>query len=99
MEASGLDDIAKNGLCPVTPNPRTDLDWLRFAVSANFEQLRWADNPEIGAWLDTARLHPNIAPPMPDDPTECANLEQQVLGMAHAQNAKLEELLDAHDAR
>ncbi|OZM72762.1 hypothetical protein CFN78_14200 [Amycolatopsis antarctica] len=99
VEATYPDDTAKNELCPVTPNPRTDVDWLRFALSANAEQLRWAENAEIGAWLDTARLHPDIAPPMPDDPAERAAVEQQATAMAKAQNAKLEELLHAHETR
>jgi hypothetical protein len=99
VEATRPDDTVKNELCPVTPNPRTDEDWLRFAISANSEQLRWADNPEIGAWLHTSRLHPNIAPPMPEDPAEQAAFEQQAMAMARAQNAKLEELLHAHEAR
>ncbi|WFE32057.1 hypothetical protein [Micromonospora sp. WMMD975] len=97
VEATCPDDAAKNALCPVTPNPRTDVDWLRFALSANSEQLRWADHAEIGAWLHTSRLHPDIAPPMPEDPTERAAFERQALALAHAQNAKLEELLHAHE--
>ncbi|MDG4785989.1 hypothetical protein O7626_08630 [Micromonospora sp. WMMD1102] len=99
VEATCPDDRAKNELCPVTPNPRTDVDWLRFTLSANSEQLRWADNPGIGAWLHTSRLHPDIAPPWPADPAERATFEQQAKAVAQAQNAKLEELLHAHEAR
>ena len=98
MEATYPNDVMKNELCPVTPNPKTDTDWLRFALSANFEQLRWSGNEDIGAWLRTSRLQPNIAPPIPDDPEERAAYEQQALAMARQQNAKLEELLHAHDA-
>lgn len=99
VEATGPDDAAKNELCPVTPNPRTDVDWLRFTLSANSEQLRWAENPDIGAWLHTTRLHPDLAPPMPDDPAEREIVEKQATAMARAQNAKLEELLHEHKAR
>jgi hypothetical protein len=99
VEATHPDDTVKNELCPVTPNPRTDLDWLRFTISANSEQLRWADNPEIGAWLHTARLHPDIAPPLPEDPAERAAFEQQAQAMGKAQNARLEELLHADEVR
>ncbi|ALE73518.1 hypothetical protein AD006_19545 [Pseudonocardia sp. EC080610-09] len=97
VEANGLDDAVRNELCPVTPYPRTEVDWLRFALSANHEQLRWAENPDIGAWLHTSRLHPDVAPPMPDDPAERAIVEQQAVAMARAQIAKLDELLHAHE--
>ncbi|UJW32012.1 NAD(P)/FAD-dependent oxidoreductase [Saccharothrix sp. AJ9571] len=97
VEATQSEDTVKNELCPVTPNPKTDVDWLRFAISANSEQLRWAGNADIGNWLHTSRLQPNIAPPMPDDPAERATYEQQAVHMARAQNAKLEELLTAHE--
>jgi hypothetical protein len=98
VEATYPDDGVKNELCPVTPNPRTDVDWLRFAVSANSELLRWADNPDIGAWLRTSRLHPDMTPPLPDDPAERAAVERQATALAQEQNAKLEELLQAHGA-
>ncbi|MGI8310844.1 NAD(P)/FAD-dependent oxidoreductase [Saccharopolyspora hattusasensis] len=98
VEAAYPNDTVKNELCPVTPNPKTDIDWLRFALSGNLEQLRWSGNDDIGTWLHTSRLQPNIAPPIPDDPAERATFEQQALAMAREQNAKLEELLYAHDA-
>lgn len=96
VEAHYPDDTVKNDLCPVTPNPKTDLDWLRFALSGNAEQLRWAGNADIAAWLQRSRLHPDMAPPMPEDPAERAAFEQQAVAMAHAQNTKLEELLNAY---
>ncbi|MBC6466502.1 NAD(P)/FAD-dependent oxidoreductase [Actinomadura alba] len=98
VEATYPNNDVKNELCPVTPNPRTEKDWLRFTLSANSEQLRWSGNEDIGAWLRTSRLQPNIAPPIPDDPAERAAYEQQALAAARQQNAKLEELLHAHDA-
>lgn len=98
VEATYGEDDEKNELCPVTPNPKTDADWLRFAISANSEQVRWAGNADIGAWMQNSRLHPNIAPPMPEDPAELAAFAQQGVAMAQAQNAKLEELLRAHEA-
>ena len=93
VEATGPDDTVRNELCPVTPYPSSDVDWLRFALSANAEQLRWAANPDIDAWLRASRLHPDLAPPMPDDPAERAVVEQAATAMAKAQNAKLDELL------
>ncbi|MFC7584560.1 hypothetical protein ACFQYP_13085 [Nonomuraea antimicrobica] len=98
VEATYPDDFVKNELCPVTPNPKTDADWLRFALSINSEQLRWSGNDDIGTWMQTSRLQPNIAPPMPDDPAERATLEQQALAMAREQNERLGQLLAAHDA-
>ncbi|MEU3273054.1 NAD(P)/FAD-dependent oxidoreductase [Saccharomonospora sp. NPDC006951] len=97
VEVTYPDDAVKNELCPVTPNPKTDADWLRFAISGNLEQLRWSGNEDIGEWLRTSRLQPNIAPPIPDDPAARAAFERQALAMARQQNARLEELLAAHD--
>ena len=99
VEVTYGDDAEKNALCPVTPNPSTDVDWLRFAISTNSEQLRWAGNADIGEWMQTSRLHPNIAPPMPEDPAELAAFVQQGVALAKQQNAKLEELLHASDPR
>lgn len=99
VETAYGDDAEKNALCPVSQNPRTDADWLRFAISGNLEQLRWAGNAEIGHWLNTSRLQPDMAPPMPEDPALRAAYEQQAMALAEAQTAKLEELLLAHTAR
>lgn len=99
VEATGTDDTARNELCPVTPNPRTDVDWLRFVRSANAEQLRWAADPDMGAWLTTTRLHPDTAPPMPEDPARRSALARRAEATARAQNAKLDELLRGHVAR
>ncbi|GAA1647864.1 NAD(P)/FAD-dependent oxidoreductase [Nonomuraea maheshkhaliensis] len=99
VEASYPDDAVKNDLCPVTPNPRTDVDWLRFALSANAEALRWAGNDDLETWLRTSRLHPDIAPPMPKDPVERAAFERQALAMLKEQNARLEQLLYANEVR
>ncbi|MFG1976859.1 hypothetical protein ACGFJC_46670 [Nonomuraea fuscirosea] len=97
VEAAYPDDAVKNDLCPVTPNPRTDVDWLRFALSANAEALRWAGNDDLDTWLRTSRLQPNIAPPMPEDPAERAAFARQSLTMLQEQNARLEQLLHAHE--
>ncbi|PSK99388.1 hypothetical protein CLV63_103111 [Murinocardiopsis flavida] len=99
VEAAYGDDAEKNALCPVAQNPRTDTDWLRFAIAGNLEGALWAGNADIGRWLDTARLQPNMAPPMPADPAERAAYEQQALDLADAQTSKLDELLRAHAAR
>ncbi|MEV5493866.1 hypothetical protein AB0M50_00535 [Nonomuraea fuscirosea] len=97
VEAAYPDDTVKNDLCPVTPNPRTDVDWLRFALSANAEALRWAGDDDLDTWLRTSRLQPNIAPPMPEDPAERAAFARQSLTMLQEQNARLEQLLHAHE--
>ncbi|WP_412517404.1 hypothetical protein K8Z49_01195 [Actinomadura madurae] len=99
VETAYGDDAQKNALCPVSQNPRTDTDWLRFAISGNLEQLRWAGNADLGHWLNTSRLQPNMTPPMPQDPAARAAYEQQAMALAEAQTAKLEELLRAHAAR
>lgn len=98
VEAAYRDDAERNALCPVAPNPNSAADWLRFAVCGNDEQLRWAGNEDIAAWLRASRLQPDLAPPLPDDPARRAAFEQQGIAMARQQNTKLAALLSAHEA-
>ncbi|SPM28784.1 NAD(P)-binding protein [Mycobacterium terramassiliense] len=56
LETACPDDAAKNALCPPLPHPDSDLDWLRVARADYGNQLRWLDDPDLTAWLATARL-------------------------------------------
>jgi hypothetical protein len=51
-----LDDSVRNQLCVPLPHPDTDLDWVRIALADYGNQLRWLDDPDLTAWLATARL-------------------------------------------
>jgi cation diffusion facilitator CzcD-associated flavoprotein CzcO len=97
VETTYADDGVKNDLCPVTPNPRTHTDWLRYTISANSEQVRWAGNTDLAEWMHSSRLHPNMAPPTPEDPGDRAEFVRQAVAMADMQNQKLEELLHADE--
>ncbi len=57
VEATYADDETRNSLCRPIPNPEVPLDWLRMMLTYNGNQLRWFDEPEMMAWLDTARLN------------------------------------------
>ena len=57
VEAAYADDDTRNALCRPIPNPEVPLDWLRMMLTYNGNQLRWFDEPEVMAWLDSARLN------------------------------------------
>ena len=57
VEADYADDDTRNALCRPIPNPEVPLDWLRMMLTYNGNQLRWFDEPEVMAWLDSARLN------------------------------------------
>jgi hypothetical protein len=57
VEAAHADDEVKNSLCLPIPNPEVPLDWLRMMRSYNENQMRWFDEPDMMAWLDSARLN------------------------------------------
>jgi hypothetical protein len=57
VEAAYSDDNARNALCAPIPNPEVPLDWLRMMRTYNENQIRWFDEPDMMAWLDSARLN------------------------------------------
>jgi hypothetical protein len=63
VESHVTDPREQNALCRVVPSPEQPIDWLRmWAVNlANGE--RWAQNPQLSAWLGRCRLN-YIAPMM-----------------------------------
>jgi hypothetical protein len=57
VEAAYADDDTRNTLCRPIPNPEVPLDWLRMMLTYNENQIRWFDEPDMMAWLDSARLN------------------------------------------
>lgn len=57
VESAYTDDDTRNLLCRPIPNPEVPLDWLRMMLTYNENQLRWFDEPDMMAWLDSARLN------------------------------------------
>ncbi|RDH79045.1 NAD(P)/FAD-dependent oxidoreductase [Mycolicibacterium moriokaense] len=93
VEAAYADDDTKNSLCRPIPNPEVPLDWLRMMLTYNGNQIRWFDEPDMMAWLDTARL--NILSHA--TATVSPRARQKIIGVMRSQlantNAKLEKLL------
>ena len=56
IEAAYDNDAKKNELCSVVPHPNTDVDFLRTALANQMNQIRWAKDAELSAWLAGARL-------------------------------------------
>ena len=93
VEAAFPDDDTKNALCRPIPNPEVPMDWLSMMLTYNENQLRWFDEPEMMAWLDTARL--NILSHATASVSPRAR--EKIIGVLRSQlrstNDKLEKLL------
>ena len=50
------DEKARNELCTVAPHPDDDIDFLRSTLANAQGLLRWAQDPDVMAWLSTCRL-------------------------------------------
>jgi hypothetical protein len=58
VEASGRNLADKNRLCPPNRLPNEPRDWLRgLLISTNADHL-WSREPDLAAWLESARLNP-----------------------------------------
>ncbi|BBY28054.1 NAD(P)/FAD-dependent oxidoreductase [Mycolicibacterium sediminis] len=76
-------DEERNALCEPVPHPDAPLDWLRVAIADFTGQARWLRDPELTAWLESARL--NILRGMfADLPTEPETRRQTVDAVAGA---------------
>lgn len=51
------DDDTRNALCVPIVHPDAPLDWLRHMSEDNAASMRWIRDPELMAWLGTARLN------------------------------------------
>ena len=93
VEAVYTDDDTRNALCAPIPNPEVPLDWLRMMHTYNENQIRWFDEPEMMAWLDSARL--NIL--SHSTATVSPRAREKIIGVMRSQlrktNDKLESLL------
>jgi hypothetical protein len=89
------DDAVKNELCIPVPHPDTHLDWLRLAMADNRNQMRWQEDPELAAWLDTCRLDivGSQRPPTPDNPRVRDRALRLIKATLEAANDRLETLL------
>ncbi len=67
VEAAYDDDETKNELCTVVPHPDSALDWLRCWLGSTSNMIRWRLDPEIGPWLEQARLDGFSQPVPPSD--------------------------------
>jgi hypothetical protein len=56
VEAAYPDVAIKNELCVPVPHPDTDMDFLRTTLGNTANGLRWAQDPDLTAWLENARL-------------------------------------------
>lgn len=56
VEALSAGEAEKNALCRPIPAPDEPLDWLRGHLHEAGNRLRWAERPEIMAWLASSRL-------------------------------------------
>jgi hypothetical protein len=92
VEASYEDETAKNALCTVVPHPNTDLDFLRVALANGLNELRWAWDPDLTAWLASIRLNLFGARPSVADAT-MIEAERRLMESAPAAIATLQRLL------
>lgn len=63
VEGAYGDDAEKNALCTVVPHPNADLDFLRATLANALNDLRWAQDAGMTAWIANARL--NLFGPRP----------------------------------
>jgi hypothetical protein len=92
VEAAYEDEAAKNELCTVVPHPNTDLDFLRVALANGLNELRWAWDAELTAWLAGIRLNLFGARPSVADAT-MIDAERRMMESAPAAIATLQRLL------
>ncbi|MDT5004256.1 MAG: hypothetical protein QOJ24_1432 [Mycobacterium sp.] len=94
VEVAYGDDDTRNALCRPIPNPEVPLDWLRMMLTYNGNQIRWFDEPDMMAWLDSARL--NILSHA--RATVSPRAREKIIGVMRSQlrntNDKLEKLLE-----
>lgn len=97
VEAAYDDDAIRNDLCAPVPHPDSDLDWLRTAIDSRRNEMRWADDERLQAWLRGARLQSfrNLSGPPPADAEARAAAKEQMRAGTLTQRAQLGKLLAA----
>lgn len=56
VEGAYDDEAAKNDLCTVVHHPDSDTDFLRTSLGNSMNTARWNADPDLVAWLASARL-------------------------------------------
>jgi hypothetical protein len=57
VEARRDNDAERNRLCPPNPYPSASIDWLKGMVVQQRASAAWFEQPDLAAWLETARLN------------------------------------------
>ena len=57
LEATRDDLEEKNRLCNPNPYPAVPEDWIRMFVTSNMSEGAWSTDPEVAAWMQTARVN------------------------------------------
>ncbi|HKV18195.1 MAG TPA: NAD(P)/FAD-dependent oxidoreductase [Mycobacterium sp.] len=91
VETAYAEDDAKNALCLPIPNPEVPLDWLRMMRTYNENQIRWFDEPDMMAWLDSARLNVLSHATAAVSP----RAREKIIGVMRSQLRKTNDKLDA----
>lgn len=94
VESTYTEESVKNELCTPVPHPDSEVDFLRCTLVNARNAFRWAQEPELNSWLQTARLDGYNRPMDDGGPTE----EQLAIMQILLENsgpaiAKLEQLL------
>jgi NAD(P)-binding Rossmann-like domain len=57
VEATGDDDVRKNGICPGNRYPSSAMDWMAVTCTAQRAEIIWATDPDLGSWMQSSRLN------------------------------------------
>ncbi len=94
VEATYPDDDARNNLCKPIPHPDAPIDWLRIMLSDNRAQIRWAQDPDLMDWLQSARLN-LLRGLFPTFPPERPRVREKAIGSLTAELTKANKQLTA----
>jgi glycine/D-amino acid oxidase-like deaminating enzyme len=99
VEAAYGDDDTRNAYCEPVLLPQVPTDWLRMMLVFNRNQLQWFTDPEMMAWLDTARLNILSHATATVSPRAREKIISMLGSRLQATNDKLEELLASPQTR
>ena len=95
VEAVHDDDETRNALCEPVQHPDVPMDWLNVAMTDGAAQARWLRDPEMTAWLESARLNivRGLFADLPTDPDARSKAVEAICAGLTASNARLSELV------
>ena len=96
VEAAYDDEAHQNMLCGVVPHPDAATDWIRTAYGNSINSAHWNADPELSAWLTSARLDGFSSAEPPSE--ELTTLMLGALEHAEPALAKLERYVAELDA-